>query len=136
MARNRHLIEYFHRGSFDEVYTPRVIAEDFADFIRREFIAHGMSLGTVWECTDHGDSEIAKAFRELGISVISTHISRGQDFLTFQPTFDFDIIVTNPPYSKKDAFIERCFALRKPFALLLPVTAIAGKRRCRVYERL
>ena len=38
----------------------------------------------------------------------------------------YDGVITNPPYSLKDKFIEHCYELDKPFALLLPVTAIQG----------
>jgi hypothetical protein len=37
--------------------------------------------------------------------------------------------VTNPPYGIKFAWIERCYELGKPFALLLPVETI-GSQRC------
>ena len=32
--------------------------------------------------------------------------------------------------SKKDKFIERCYNLKKPFALLLPVSSSANLRIC------
>ena len=44
-------------------------------------------------------------------------------------------MVTNPPYSKKDLFIEKCFDIQKPFALLLPVESLAGKKRVDMWMR-
>ena len=44
----------------------------------------------------------------------------------------YDLIVTNPPWSKKHLFLERCVALNKPFALLLPVRTL-GVRRCQIW---
>ena len=34
----------------------------------------------------------------------------------------FDCIITNPPFSLKQEFLQRCYELGKPFALLLPLT--------------
>ena len=51
------------------------------------------------------------------------------DFLTNILNENFDCIITNPPFSCKNQFIERCYKLGKPFALLLPLTALETKRR-------
>lgn len=42
----------------------------------------------------------------------------------------FDVIVTNPPFSKKQQFLARCYQLGKPFALLMPITTF-DSRECR-----
>lgn len=55
-----------------------------------------------------------------GFKVIYSHIDYGQDFFTYEPE-QWDVIISNPPYKGKRAFWERCLALNKPFALLLPV---------------
>ena len=47
---------------------------------------------------------------------------------------DWDILVTNPPYDQKDAFLERAYALGKPFAMLLRLTALEGKARHQMYR--
>ena len=39
------------------------------------------------------------------------------------------MIATNPPYSEKDAFIRRCYELGKPWAMLMPLTALEGIAR-------
>lgn len=48
----------------------------------------------------------------------------------------FDIIVTGPPFSKKEKFVRACCELDKPFALLLPITAIKNGilEMCREYD--
>ncbi|MFO8133200.1 MAG: hypothetical protein R6U10_04620, partial [Thermoplasmatota archaeon] len=51
------------------------------------------------------------------------------DFLADKPNFNYDCIVTNPPFSRKDEFLEQCYAYGKPFALLMPLTALEGMRR-------
>src|SRR5262249_6284632 len=48
--------------------------------------------------------------------------------LTWQPP-DWHCIVTNPPYSLKNKFLARAYELGKPFALLLPLTALESSAR-------
>ena len=48
------------------------------------------------------------------------------DFLRDTPPH-WDVIVTNPPFRKKDQFLERAYALGKPFAFLLPLEPWRGK---------
>lgn len=83
---------------------------------------------TIWECCDPGGSAIKSVLKNYGYEVISTDIQTGFDFLHDVPDFDFDAIITNPPYSKKDQFLEKCFhyncVFNIPFALLLPLTAL------------
>ena len=104
----------------DEFYTP-----DYAVLPLLKYLPNNL---VIWECTDFGESEISRILRENGYKVISTH-KKDFDFLTDTPEFDFDMIITNPPYSLKDQFIERCYQYNKPFALLLPITALEGVRR-------
>lgn len=89
---------------------------------------------TVWECTDFGDSLITKYLRANGYNVISTHLT-SFNFLTDTPDFYFDLIITNPPYSLKDEFIERAYYFDKPFALLLPLTALEGVKRGKLFRK-
>jgi len=70
---------------------------------------------------------------EYGYEVIASHIENGQDFLKYEPT-QYDIIITNPPYSIKDKFLKRAFELKKPFMFLLPITALEGKERGEMFK--
>lgn len=56
--------------------------------------------------------------KECGFDVISTHIDKGQDFFKYEPD-EWDIIVSNPPFSLKDKVLERLYSFNKPFAILL-----------------
>lgn len=47
-----------------------------------------------------------------------------QDFLTRD--YEFDYLISNPPYSIKDKIIERCIDLGKPSVLLLPIDTLGG----------
>ena len=44
------------------------------------------------------------------------------------------MIITNPPYSLKDEFLKRCYEYKKPFCLLLPITALEGKARGQMFR--
>lgn len=76
---------------------------------------------TIWEPAA-GDGIMANALEQKGYTVIRSDIHKGFDFLKNDPVWDFDVIVTNPPYSKKFEFLKRACVLNKPFALLLPYT--------------
>jgi hypothetical protein len=88
----------------------------------------------VWECAC-GDGQMARRLEKRGFYVHATDVQDGTDFLTL-PRLEwpaFDVIVTNPPFSKKDAFLQRCFESATPFALLLPVTALGEQGRVGLY---
>jgi len=119
------LKDFKARPLFDNIYTPARAIDPLL-----KYIPVGM---TIWECADLGTSVISQAFRDRGDSVISTDVETGFDFLKQKPDFHFDTIVTNPPYSKKDKFIRRCYEYNRPFALLLPLTALEGRARGKMF---
>jgi len=88
----------------------------------------------IWECAA-GDGNIANFFKNESYPVISTDIETMQDFLTWKPLEDFDCIITNPPFSKKTQFMERACEIGKPWAFLLPLTALEGERRSKLYRK-
>ena len=47
---------------------------------------------------------------------------------------EWKYIITNPPFSLKDQFLARCYELARPFALLLPLTALEGIKRQTMYK--
>jgi hypothetical protein len=90
----------------------------------------------VWESADDNKGRIYKLLNEEGYKVHGTDILNGFDFLSpLTPVPQFDCIITNPPYSIKDEWIARCYELEKPFALLLPLTALEGKTRQSMYKK-
>lgn len=75
---------------------------------------------TIWECAS-GEGNLSRRMEQEGLKVVSTDIDKGFDFLNDTPNFEFDAIVTNPPFGLKYEFIEKCYSYNKPFALLMPV---------------
>lgn len=110
----------------DEFYTPEEAVIPLLKYLPKNLI--------IWECTDYGESKITSVLRSHGYKVITTH-KKTFDFLTDKPDFEFDMIITNPPYSLKDDFLERCYQYGKPFALLLPITALEGVNRGGLYRK-
>ena len=118
------MINYIKNEKNDELYTPEEAIYPILKYLDKSKI--------YWECTDFGESNITKVLRENGFKVINT--SKAElDFLKDDP-LDCDVIITNPPYSIKDEFIKRCYELDKPFMLLLPITALEGKQRNKLYK--
>ena len=67
----------------------------------------------IWECA--GAGWLAQWLEEGGHTVIATDYADGHDALEWAPdSSDYDLIVTNPPFSLKYQFIARLFALGKP----------------------
>lgn len=119
------MINYMQNEKNDELYTPNEAIYPILKYLDKDKI--------YWECTDFGDSNITKVLVENGFKVIATRKEKF-DFLKDDPLFKFDVIITNPPYSIKDKFIKRCYELNKPFLLLLPLTALEGKERNKLYK--
>jgi hypothetical protein len=76
---------------------------------------------SIWECAQ-GEGKIVNRLLELGAKrVIGTDILYGMNFITDEkPLWWFDVIITNPPFSLKRKFYEKCKEYRKAFALLIP----------------
>jgi len=89
---------------------------------------------TIWECAT-GKGYLVNRLQQEGFKVIATDILTGFDFLTKEPDFDFDIIITNPPYSKKYEFVKRAYEIGKPFAFLLPLTFLETEKRQALFKR-
>ena len=106
-------------GHSDEFGTPKIAFDILKPYIPKN--------KTIWESAC-GKGSLAKIISDEGYKVISS-----TDFFNDNP--EYDIIITNPPYSNKEGFLERCYSLGKPFALLMPLTALEGKRRGALYKK-
>ena len=119
------MINYMQQEKNDELYTPTEAIIPILKYLDKEKI--------YWECTDFGESNITKVLQKNGFKVI--HTSKNEvDFLKDKVNFKFDVIITNPPYSLKNEFLQKCYEYNKPFMLLLPLTALEGKERGKLYR--
>lgn len=112
----------YRPGPLDNCYTPAIALQPLLPYLSRNKV--------IWECAD-GAGHISNALKQEGLQVVSTSIETGHDFLTCVPP-EFDIILTNPPYSLKYEWIARCYDwflnMGKPFALLLPVDFLGAAK--------
>jgi hypothetical protein len=111
-------------GKTDEVFTPPYAIKPLLPYLKKELV--------IFECA-YGSGNLAKSLSDAGYTVIG---DSQINFLEFEKDDCewCDYIVTNPPYSKKTAFLKKCFEIGKPFALLLPLTALEGKERNAMYR--
>lgn len=85
----------------------------------------------IWEPAC-GENDMVEAIKNRGYSVIGTDIIYGYDFLK-EPLYNCDWIITNPPFTLSDQFIEKCAKYEKPFALLLKSQYWHAKKRYNVF---
>ena len=112
-------------GNVDDFQTPRNAIYPLLKFLKKDWL--------IWECAC-GKGNLTDALNDFGFNCIATDILTGADFLKWKPE-KFDCIITNPPYSIKEKFLERCYELGKPFALLLPLTTFETRKRQKLFEK-
>lgn len=87
---------------------------------------------TIWEPAC-GEMDMVDEMRCYGYTVKATDIKTGVDFLE-QTECAEDWIITNPPFSKSEEFIEKCVSFSKPFALLLKSQYWHAARRQKIFK--
>ena len=94
----------------DDYNTPKIVFKSIAHLVPKDKI--------IWECF-YGDGNSGKYLKELGFNVETEDI----DFF-IDPSFNYDILISNPPYSIKAKVFERLAAIDKPFMMLVPVATM------------
>lgn len=100
-------------GNNDEVMTP--------DYAVQPIVKHLRHGARVWCPFDTEQSAFVLVLRGAGVDVVHSHISTGQDFYRYEPD-RWDVIVSNPPFTRKRQIFERALGFNKPFALLMTLT--------------
>ena len=94
----------------DDYNTPKIVFQSIKHLVPKDKI--------IWECF-YGDGNSGKYLKELGFNVETEDI----DFFT-DPSFNYDILISNPPYSIKAKVFKRLAQIDKPFMMLVPVATI------------
>jgi hypothetical protein len=102
--------------------TPPHALEPLIPFLSEDM--DGVNLPIIWEPAN-GKGLLSNALFVAGFHVEVSDINTGQNFFEYEPA-KWDILVTNPPYGIKYNWIERCYELGKPFALLVPLETIGA----------
>lgn len=84
--------------------------------------------GTICCPFDSSDSLFVKTAQFIGECVYGM-----TDWL--QSNYEYDYLMTNPPFSIKDAVIEKVAQSSKPSALILPLDSLGGVNRHRIFNQ-
>ena len=75
-----------------------------------------------------------QTFQALGLEVRYGHIWTGQDFFEYEDP-QGEIIVSNPPFSKRDAIFRKVYEWDIPFALVIGFNGLFdSKKRMRIFQ--
>lgn len=118
----------YQRNAQDRYPTPPDVTVALMDFLKIP------KYQRIWEPAC-GDGYMVNAMRGMGYDVIGTDIQSGTDFLEADvPAGGVSWIITNPPFSLSEQFIEKCIQHERPFALLLKSQYWHAKRRLPLFR--
>ena len=104
----------FHTKTFkihDDYMTPKYAWENIIEYIPNNKI--------IWEAF-FGDGESGTYLKELGFNTIHEPI----DFFNDDTLPEYDLIISNPPFSEAKKVMDRLYKLDKPFILIMPSAKI------------
>jgi hypothetical protein len=104
----------YSKGRNDECLTPTYGVKILCPYIP--------NVKTIWCPFDKENSNFVKVLKQANYNVIYSHIDNGQDFYQYQPSENWDCIISNPPFTNKRKIFERALSFDKPFALLMSNT--------------
>ena len=113
------------QGNSNDYQTPPEALEPLIPYLKKDWL--------IWECAC-GKGNLVNGLNNRGFLTRGTDALTGYDFLTWKPK-KFDCIITNPPFSLKQQFLQRCYELKKPFALLLPLTTFETAKRQDLFKK-
>lgn len=115
--------------------TPRSIVDALVDELAQRWSPTGEDGEPhVWEpCC--GDDRLADALKGKGFKVLSTDISRGQNFFDFD-RFQGEVVVTNPPFRRIRQLIDHAFQIGVvQMALVCPERLWACQKGAEQFKR-
>lgn len=110
----------------NELYTPFYAVDHIIKYLPKD--------KTIWLPFDEEWSAFNQRLTEEGFTIVRSSLSEGKDFFTYEPE-EWDLIVSNPPFSIKDKILKRLYELNKPFAVLLPLNSLQGKTRYQYFKQ-
>lgn len=125
MAQNKGYLQAARDEGSNEQYTPFYAVDPIAKYISKE--------KKIWTPFDKEWSAYYQTFKRGGWSVERSCIDEGQDFFDYEPD-QYDVIISNPPFTKKDEILRRLYELEKPFAVLLPLNSLQGVERFQYFR--
>lgn len=115
----------------DEYYSPQDVVDVTIPYVEAS------PYKKIWCPFDKAESKFVQTFQSLGYEVVFGHIETGQDFFAYtEPLGGADIVVSNPPFSKRDAILERLFEWGIPFALVMNMNGLFdNKKRYELFRK-
>lgn len=115
----------------DKCQTPSYALEPLLPYIPKNQI--------IWEPAV-GEGFLVQGLRQYGYTrIIESDILTGDDFFTANPVemvgWFWNMIVTNPPFSLKYKWLERCYELGYPFALLMPSDTLFAASANKLFQK-
>ena len=120
MGQNKGYLTAKTNKASDEYYTPSSAIVPLLKYISKKDI--------IWCPFDKENSKYVQVFSQNGNKVIFSHIDNGENFFYYSPE-NYDIIISNPPFSCKDDILKRLEELQKPYAMLFPLPTLQGQKR-------
>ena len=120
-------ITHTTKGKNDECYTQRYAVEPLLEFLEP------FKGKIIWCPFDTAESEFVKILTENGYKVVFSHINNGQDFYNYEPA-EWDLIVSNPPFTNKRQIFNRALNFNKPFALIMDLRWLNDSGPAEVFE--
>ena len=114
------MVKSIKKGETDNWLTPASAVYPLVPYLRK--------FKTIWCPFDLESSAFVQVLRKEGFDVIHSHIDTGQDFFEYEPKEEYDAIVSNYPFSQRNAIFEHCYDIGKPFALLSNYVGIFDNR--------
>ena len=114
----------------DEWYTPSDAVELIVPFL------HKRGFRKILCPFDKASSNFVPVLRTHGFEVTHGHIDDGNDFFERDDLNEYDAVVSNPPYSKRQEVLEHLFASGVPFAMILNYNGLFDNRaRWEMFKR-
>jgi hypothetical protein len=126
----------YNTGTYDECQTPPYALDPLQSKI--DWMIYECPSYIIWECAAGKRTLVRHMIHGFGWSVLSTDINDPigfGDFFGIKPETKNYIIITNPPYSLKYEWLERCYELGSPFALLMPVEMLGTAKGQKLFSR-
>lgn len=118
---------YTSNGKNDEAWTERYAVEPLLKYLEP------FRNKIIWCPFDTEESEFVKVFTSNGFNVVHSHIWNGQDFYNYEPE-EWDILISNPPFTNKKQIFERALSFNKPFALLMTVAWLNDSAPAKIFK--
>lgn len=119
---------YTSKGNNDKCYTP--------DYGIKPLLKYMESFKNkiIWCPFDSESSEFVQIFKKEGFNITYSDIENGHeyDFFNYEPK-NWDVIISNPPFTNKRKIFERALSFNKPFALLMTAAWLNDKAPFEVY---